>query len=99
MNKIEKYHLEKFKKESKKLNLENDKIIFEEYRYSRALKCYLGKQIIKSEYNIYSILLTEKHKNEKIKWTNTIITDNLLNALKKLELWKDEINEKGIYTS
>ena len=86
MNKIEKYQLEKFKKESKKLNLENDKIIFEEYHYSRALKRYLGKQIIKSEYNIYSILLTEKNKNEKIKWTDTIITNNFLNALKKLEL-------------
>ena len=84
MNKIEKYNLEKFKKESKKLNLENDKIIFEEYRYSRTLNCFMGKQIIKSEYNIYSILTTEKQKNEKIIWTSTIITDNFLNALKKL---------------
>ena len=86
MNKFEKFKFEKFKKESRNKKLENDKLIFEEYRYSRALKCYLGKQIIKSEFNIYSILLTEKHKNEKIKWTNTIITNNFLNALKKLEL-------------
>ena len=86
MNKIEKFNFEKFKKETKKLNLENDKIIFEEYRYSRTLNCFLGKQIIKGEYNIYTILLTEKQKNEKMKWTNTIITENFLNALKKLEL-------------
>ena len=86
MNKIERFNLEKFKKETKKLNLESDKVIFEEYCYSRTLNCFMGKQIIKSEYNLYSILITEKQKNEKIKWTNTFITDNFLNALKKLEL-------------
>lgn len=84
MNKVEKFKFEKFKKESRNLKLESDKIIFEEYHYSRTLKCFLGKQIIKSEYNLYSILITEKQKNEKIKWTNTIITDNFLNALKNL---------------
>lgn len=84
MNKTEKFNLEKFKKESKNLNLESDKIIFEEYHFSRTSNYFIGKQIIKSEYNLYSILTTEKHKNEKIKWINTIITENFLNALKKL---------------
>ncbi len=85
MNKVEKFNLEKFKKETKNLNLESDKIIFEEYYFSKTQNYFLGKQIIENnKYKLYSILITEKHKNEKMTWTNTVITENFLNALKKL---------------
>lgn len=84
MNKIEKFNLEKFKKESRNLSLESDKIIFEEYYFSKRNNYFLGKQIIKNEYKLYSILITEKWGNETMKWSNIIITENFLNELKKL---------------
>lgn len=84
MNKIEKFNFKNFKKESRNKKGENDKLIFEEYHFSRTLNYFLGKQIIKCGYNFYLILITEKHKNEKITWETIIITENFLNALKKL---------------
>ena len=86
MNKFEKFKFEKFKKESRNKKLENDKLIFEEYHFSRTLNYFLGRQIIEKEYKIHAILITEQRYDEKMTWSEIIITNNFLNALKKLEL-------------
>ncbi|NLK11723.1 MAG: hypothetical protein GX317_12395 [Staphylococcus equorum] len=84
MNKIEKFNFEKFKKKSRNIKLESDKIIFEEYFFSRTLNYFLGKLIIDKKDGIHSILITEQHENKKITWTEQIITENFLKALKNL---------------
>lgn len=84
MNKAEKFKLDKFKEKSRNIKLESDKLIFEEYYYSRTLNYFLGRQIIEKKYNLHAILLTEQRYDEKITWTETIITKDFLNALKKL---------------
>ncbi len=86
MNKFEKFNFEKFKKESRKKKWENEKLIFEEYYYSRRINYYLGKQIIEHKNRIYSLLITEKSYNENLIWSEIIITKDFLNALKTLKI-------------